>query len=417
VLPTRQPIVVGDTVVVRSLADVTALDRRTGRFLWRQLPDFFVAKLLPADGQESAVTGWKSDLGNRVQANVWYDTTYGRLSSDGERVYALETPDTFPEPPQKTRLPQQRANVLTAYELAEGEGRCVWQVGGESGVGPFELPLAGRFFLGPPLALGGELYCVCEHGTEVELLVLDARTGEERWSQPLAAADGNPADPTPRHAGAVVAAADGILVCPTATGTVVAVELSTRSLLWAYAASRPDVVGMEFRRGGILLNGQPVARSSPVGWADGTPVIADGRVLLTLPSSSELHCLNLLDGSLVWKKPREDGLYVAGVADKRVVVVGAAHVRAYALDDGANPWKQDVSISSRPSGLGLVDGDCLLLPSGERLVTIDLQGGEITANETVREGVPLGNLVAAGPQLLSQSTDHVFAFPRPKRQP
>jgi hypothetical protein len=40
--------------------------------------------------------------------------------------------------------------------------------------------------------------------------------------------------PQRRLAGATPSFADGVLVCPTSTGVVVAVDLATRALLWGY---------------------------------------------------------------------------------------------------------------------------------------------------------------------------------------
>ena len=94
---------------------------------------------------------------------------------------------------------------------------------------------AETFFLGPPLPLMGQLYALGETNGEIRLLALEADTGKLLWSQQLAAAEQNVmADSQRRWAGASPSYADGVLVCPTAAGAVVGVDLATRSLVWGY---------------------------------------------------------------------------------------------------------------------------------------------------------------------------------------
>ena len=88
--------------------------------------------------------------------------------------------------------------------------------------------------------------------------------------------------------------ADGILICPTSTGALVAVELATRSLLWGYSYAQPDRANNRYRI------------DAPIGVpnVDAGVCVADGRVLITPFDSDSLHCLNLLDGELLWKHRR-----------------------------------------------------------------------------------------------------------------
>ena len=64
-----------------------------------------------------------------------------------------------------------------------------------------------------------------------------------RWSQPLAELDveqmiTSPGSRGRRLAGLSPALADGVLVCPLGAGAVVAIDIATRTLLWAHRYDR-----------------------------------------------------------------------------------------------------------------------------------------------------------------------------------
>jgi outer membrane protein assembly factor BamB len=141
-------------------------------------------------------------------------------------------------------------------------------------------------------------------------VALDPESGALQWSQQLAVVDPPVTqDNMRRNSGATPSYADGVLVCPTAAGAIVGLDLSTRSLLWGYqypriaAAPNPRVQ----MRGAMYGGGEPRAADH---WADGSITIVDGRVLVTPPETDEIYCLNLFDGRELWKQSRGSNLYV-----------------------------------------------------------------------------------------------------------
>ena len=102
--------------------------------------------------------------------------------------------------------------------------------------GEDEPDLAGGFFLGPPLPLMGQLFVLAELKGEIRLLALDATNGKLLWFQQIAhvAELTIDRDTNRRLSGATPSFDDGILVCPTAAGACVGIDLATRSLLWGY---------------------------------------------------------------------------------------------------------------------------------------------------------------------------------------
>ena len=174
---------------------------------------------------------------------AWDDSLFGTLSSDGRLVYSIEDAGRTAAAPHARspcggrRNPGGTAafNYLAARDIRSG--KLKWALGGPND--QFALPQAETFFLGPPLPLLGQLYAIGEVKGEIRLFVLDPdpeKKGDRIvWSQQLAVVEhGIQEDPQRRIIGISPSYADGILVCPTSTGALVAVDLATRSLLWGY---------------------------------------------------------------------------------------------------------------------------------------------------------------------------------------
>ena len=69
--------------------------------------------------------------------------------------------------------------------------------------------------------------------------MLDANSGKLDWSQQLAVVEENlQIDPFRRLAGFTPSYADGVLVCPTGIGALVAVDIVNHTLLWGYQYPR-----------------------------------------------------------------------------------------------------------------------------------------------------------------------------------
>src|SRR5438094_321845 len=83
-------------------------------------------------------------------------------------------------------------------------------------------------------------------------------------------------------------------------------------------------------------------------WKACSPVLHNGKLVFTAPDDAFLHCLNLADGKLLWKAPPQDDIYLAGVFDDKVLLVGKAGCRALALKDGKQLWALATGV---PSGM------------------------------------------------------------------
>ncbi len=441
-LPAAQPVAVGNTVVLRSPLGLLGVDFETGKRMWLQAGRFDDDAGLAGLGEADDSEGTEQTI-----ARGYEDLTTGMLASDGRLLFAVESPAVATASLNQQQIVRPFAfggstfagNVLSAY-LPADKGSLAWRL--PAGVraaeetprgattprglrgNEMELSTGNPWYLGPPLPVGNELYVLVEELGEIRVDVLEAATGSVLWSQPLAELDEarrieQPGSRGRRLAGLSPSLDDGVLVCPTGAGGVIGIDVATRTLLWAYQyppRAQDDVVrlpnGMIIRRG---VRGVEPADDEQQRWVDSTPLISDGRVYLTPTESEELHCLDTRSGELLWKVPRRDGLFLAGVDGARLVVVGSEGVAALAVGDGSLAWPEPFRFSSlrggiMPSGRGLLCADRLLLPvDAPGVLEIALSDGSLTAVSSGRDAIP-GNLVAFHGMIMSQSIDSLDAF-------
>jgi outer membrane protein assembly factor BamB len=437
-LPAATPLAVDGTVILHTSMGLLAVDFETGKRLWLQTG----GAAAPVSAGEEAAGDDESPLGpgdlsrHRTLAPVFEDATSGTLSSDGRLVFAVEShPDAVTTPGNAAMQIQGPAagvagswsggNSLAAYDLAEA-GRLRWRLPAAGAAAPRATP----WTLGAPLPVGDRLFALVEESGEVRLDVIDALAGGVVWSQPLAELDeearaDNRDNQYRRVAGLSPALSEGVLVCPTGAGAVVAVDLATRTLLWAYnyPVSRVgDVVimpnGVRVARPGRLIAGRIVVDgravdAGPSGrWLDACPVLANGRAVLSPGESEHLHCVDLRSGQVAWKRPRQDGLYVAGVVDRRVLIVGRRGVEALSLENGDVLWSVPLAARGAAiSGRCLLDQGRMFVPlDTPEVVEIELTKGEIVGHSTGRGGAVPGNLVAYRGEVLSQAADSLDVF-------
>jgi outer membrane protein assembly factor BamB len=356
-----------------------------------------------------------------LKQRVWEDNTFGQISSDGRQVYVIDDLGYAEMPnvsqPRVNIVRGGRAifnnsgakpyNLLVALDLAK-QGYSQWAVGGTTG----DIPaLAGAFFLGPPLPFGDQLYALAEFNGEIRLVCLNPRNGALEWKQQLAILEEQlhiVNDRSRRLAGASPSMADGILVCPTSAGAVIAVDLATRTLRWGYQYGRSDVTLQTPSRFGARM---PFPTNENGRWLDATATIADGCVVLTPVESQQLHCLDLLTGKAVWQpQPRDDMLFVGCIHAGKIILIGKDRAKAVKLADGTAAWKGDLKLAGEScTGRGYHSGKYYYLPvTGQQLLKIDLDEGTILAQAQTE--IDLGNLVCYQDQLISQSPLHVASF-------
>lgn len=420
ILPAGTPLAIGDVLLVQSRAGLVAIDFETGKRTWLR-GRISPSALTDADGDEQQQEIEKT----HPLDPLFFDTTSATLASDGKRVFSVESPLRLG---RRTSLTQGSAGVtnrLAAYDLIDG--RVCWQLPREP-----KSPTP-RWYLGTPLPLGGELYVLVEEQQQISLEVLAADTGELQWSQPLAEVNLEH-DVTNRQqrrwAGLSPSFAEGVLVCPTGAGGAIAVDLTSRTLRWAYRfpiPKPPDIrqtrngmrVGMRILAGGVQ-GGQFVIQNlnqmASSGWLDALPTIAGNLVLLTPLDSDELHCLDLHTGEVRWRIPRGEMLSLAGVIDGQAILLGQRGVTAVSLDDGQPCWPERPAFGGqfgnhRCCGRGLLTEERLYVPiDSPGVITIDIASGRVIDTSPSRDEQLPGNLVAYRGEVISQGLSSLDVY-------
>jgi outer membrane protein assembly factor BamB len=434
VVPAGAPLAVNGMILVHSTMGLLAVDFETGKRVWLQTgPGAAAPQAAVADADAA-------DAGGAFMS-VFEDATSGLMASDGRLVFVVESHPDAVTPPQAGGMNFRPAmqggglhgsggwkggNTLSAYDVAD-RGALRWRLParGDDGGTPVATT---AWYLGAPLPVGDQVLVLVEEKGEVRLDVLDAGTGRLEWSQPFAEVDEDRAiDNRDSHArrlaGLSPSLSEGVLVCPTGAGAVVAVDLATRTLLWAHAYPQPRQAGAVVLPNGIRVPrngnmpgqgfGGDGGREQRVGrWIDSTPILSGGRVLLTPGESQELHCVDLRRGTTIWRLPRKDRLYVAGVVDGRAIVVGRRGVEALDMATGRPLWQRPLGADhGSPSGRGILTASRLFLPlDTPEVLEMDLADGRIVSRSAARGNAVPGNLLAYRGEVISQGGDSLDVF-------
>jgi len=434
---------------------------------------------------------WAGYWQNKMPSVLIENPNQGSLSHDGKLAYFVDdmaippapvqnNPNMgFPQPgmPGNSGTPGMKDySKLVAVEVDSGS--VAWRLGGLPAAPPkagaaredddAKFPNAaaltdGSYFLGPPLPYNGKLYALFERAGAIKLACLDPfKTVQVPSTDPAVAASPAPdvlwvqnlgktmtplgQDPLRRIQASFLACADGVIVCPTNSGAVVAVDLNARSLLWAHTYATVDQPvtgpvgpgGIRFPRPGM----QPVSVSPLVNerWRAACPIISGGRVIVAAYDADQVQCLELRTGKLLWSEARQpNDLYVGGVANNRVLIVGGKGTRAVSLfgEDAARKvpaqaWPHELR-TGIPCGHGVIGKDgTFYLPMVGDDVNTDARVPQIwainpatglAASKTVFRLTPdqladaadnrlmLGNIVFHDNMMFSQSATLLSAFP------
>lgn len=452
IIPGCHPLIVRDLVIFRTLHGISAYHLKTGTKAWDSHSDASLAQCLKTQNQGDPEAQVYLGAYRETAPNILIENTLlGTLSADQELLYAVEDLALPPyvqnygapwggrwnrnNPQMGNRLGEfVQSNRLLAYDL-DG-GRTVWSIGTQLPDQPFSR----MFFLGPPLPLGDKLYVLAEVSAEIKLLCLQNRKTVKSqigssieyeygidlvWSQPLGVVDRSiTEDPVRRTQAALLSYSDGILICPTNAGSVIGVDLLTRTLVWAYnyqnevAADQPLQMQMMNARGRPIrmLATEPLTRGAQ--WSFSAPVVSQGKVLLAPSDGNALHVINLRDGTLAWtvnrvdstsKEPLPPDYYLAGVFGNKVVLVGKQNIHALDLNTGKHLWNTATGL---PSGRGIANDEMYFLPvKGNELIAVSLKDGAIIARNKARHKEQLGNLALIGDYFVSLNHFHLMVFP------
>ncbi len=390
---------------------VFARDFESGRLQWLyffhkasvDLTDNF--GLAYSDGEEGA------QVSEQLKTRVWGSSAYGNFSCDQERFYLVSSADDkqISAREMARAANTENSNMLEGISLAK-EGALLWQVGGERS--DAEPNLKGAYFVGPPLPYRGRLYIIADINDTTYLVVLDAASGKQLWRQQLLQNVAGVQDSFRRSLALTPTISDGVILCPTGSSAIVAVDLLTRGLLWArlYQSNRPFNNQQQMFMGG--MGGDPFASFDPLEprWHDPFVIASQGLVLATPPESDLLLCYDLLTGEPKWKnigEKRGMARYIVGANAEHFVMAANSQLIAFHYD-GQVAWELPFPRGHLLAGKGIWADDGMLIPlTGRKVIKVSMDG-KLVDSATV--DMPLGNLVAYQKQLLSISPTGVAAY-------
>lgn len=433
------PLVIDGKVIYRDLRGIRSVDIERGLPLWESVegvsPERILGGLPPQQIDPQDVWRFRmnpfQNMGEYQGASAEYspltsllfrDGEYGLISSDGQQLFVIEDHgilsrnqpgqhfgwDGNPDPHDPFGLPW-KTNRLVSYDLQSG--RPLWSLGGSESKESFDPPLAGSYFFGTPVVDGDELFLVAGKGDDIRMWALDRKSGTPLWSQLIAYADTKiDVDIARRWITSQVAVGNGVVLCPTTVGWLVAIDRLRQSVLWAHRYSPPSGSNTNVDRdpGSQLI---PQRELNAV-WSPSAPVISGNFVVYTPQEEPVLLCLSAVDGRRIWEHPKDRGLYLAGVFDNLVLIVGDTNVTAYNLENGETAWVSPFDEGIRPSGRGVMVDKHFYLPlSNGELRTIELQSGRVSSQTFVpSKHAALGNLAMHHGKLVSLSPNGLTVF-------
>lgn len=445
-IPAGVPIFVDGKLVCRTFRGIEVVDVESGRHLWTTAQSASVERLLSSASSDArSVDELMPDISPMFADTVAVDRTggpigqflfqnaaHGLISSDQRTVYFLDDDPVFtlgrtsirragggnasPRPDSTT------SNRLKAYRLQTGEP--LWQIGGPATREPFAPELAGWFFLGAPLPDQGDLFVVAQKENSIRLFCLDPDSGSTRWSQQIAFTEESLDRNLNRRLWSVqLAAAHGVVVCPTTVGWLVGVDRSTGTIVWShrYSERRPDpAIGtpdpFRLNRGQIELANEPIGGT----WVPSAPIVIGNRVVYAPAEPRDesdsttrfLDCVNVFTGERVWSLPREQALNVTGGHGGEMIVTAPGSVIILKPDGNVRAEIEFSLEDGQPSGRGVLANHSFWLPLQKRvLLRFDLEKATLAERIEIPAGYsPLGNLAFYKGLLISHAPGGITAW-------
>ncbi len=223
---------------------------------------------------------------------------------------------------------------------------------------------------------------------------------------------------------------DGLLICSTGAGAIVAVDILDRSLVWGVNCERNEALNqnMVSRRDGSVAD-QLMRR-----WWDSTPMIDGERVFVTAIEADRLYVLNLLTGERVaprdLARSQNNSRYLAGIYQGQPLLVGSDNMVSVDTKTGKNRWRsgsqwleagelicgKGVFGRSRNQATGEAEDAYFVPTTSNRIVAVSMKNGGLLAQRTVE--YPLGNLIAVDGNIISQGvTSLVVAYGQESLEP
>ncbi len=373
-LPLQQPVLAGETLLVRLHGRVWAFDAET------LLPRWSATERL-SDGAEwglpsaISVPGGRDDIRLSPGAKLLMSDRLRHVVSVGfGKAYSVEGLTsaeaglgTSGRRPLQGASPTVGHNELVAHDLESG--RVVWRTRAEAA-----SPLYGVAFQDVPLVVGDALVAPIQRNDDLALAVLDPADGNLIREVSLV---GPPTYFT--SAGGrclMIGDATTLYVC---TGNGVIAALARQDLSWKWATVYPNTLAEHLGQSWW----QPAETSVELNID--LPVIADDLLIVAPIDSTEMFALDRFDGRERWRMSRREYSYLIGALPGGLVVGGGV-VACLDLNDPAGREPRWKSVPLQITGRATICGERVFVPTREGIVVLDGRTGKVLADQAVAAG-------------------------------
>ncbi|MFP4104914.1 MAG: PQQ-binding-like beta-propeller repeat protein [Phycisphaerae bacterium] len=394
------PVVVGETILVRTEENVVALDMITGEMVWRtyKLP----VTRQPSRNTSSRHSGYVPYYYYKMGDSGQYALTVG-----GDTVFALAG-----LPPRQTRYSHNRTNTgeaqtsqLVAVSIRR-QGTILWKVG--NGEGSDELLQVCRF-LSAPVFDAGRLYTVVMHAENYFLVCLDAASGELLWKTSVAQAPmvssryGHMRGKELLTVGSTPAVVDGRVFVTTNAGVVAAFDAEAGQPVWAYQYDTQ--IG-----GNQRYYPQRYNSTSPLHFPPNPVIVSRGRVIVLPADSEKILAFSADEGAMLWSANREDMSHLTAVGEDRLVL-SSPEARVLSMKDGKlvgnSGYRGRIKdVYGRPA----VSDSSILLSSAGKIYRLDRENHNVATWNIAHPDSLLGNLVAVDGKLIAANAAGICGY-------
>lgn len=436
---TFTPLADQNGVYVRSQSLITALDRKTGRTLWtRNLrPNSLPFQIPPWSSR--LVQPFPNNVGS-ARTNPTREPHSWQLAMDAERLYVVSTEvdllNQFRDDDSlrvRVLLGRDENNRRKPQEFSaidKQTGRRLWTVGGEPVEALFGNPLSLCWFPGLPAVHGGDVCLLAEKDRQISLACLAAKDGSLQWQIPVVFPENNiDLDFFRQLLSAQLTVHNGILLASTTTGWSFAIDLLTRSILWARQLSPEFVSQTPGGRNGRVIFRQQIIRGRPVtsGPANRNrrsemPLVIGDEVLWALNEVPQITMTSLLTGEITRRLTTSEPTLILWADSEVLVAASAGEIAAWQISDFSNRWKSQLnSRLAVPVGTAVRRGDQLLIPAADGSLQIrSLSTGQLVDSiPYLRPVQQPGTLAAIDSDLISAGPGYLIlaADRQPQPQP
>lgn len=326
-----RPLSAGDQLFWRSPTEMLAVRSTDGTVQWRApLAETLFEEIAnqharPDDNLHQRL---KFQLGHRLLR----DSIHGALSCDAERVYSIEqAPDYLPALKNDNAAPNDlefRAPIPARTIVARSRttGETLWKSHQVWGDGH-----QGLYIFGPPSPHKSQLFVIIQKAEQLTLARIHPQTGTLEAEFILGECAVPTLDRRRLNQAAPIVWNGDQAICATGAGAIVAIDLPSGIMSWAYRHPRHDNAPQ------VQFLQMPTLHHSWRWFSDWreTQLLRSGdRLIYATPESRLLRCLSAEGGDLLWEVPSEGCCRIVAVDSDRILVQADHGLRTYRVADG-----------------------------------------------------------------------------------